>query len=281
MSFGLAALWDRSEGSRRRGDARLLLPGDRGERSVGRIVVGGLLLLVGLGLLAGGIDAISGLGTVVLAALVTAAGVTLVLGPWLVGLARDLGRERTERIRQEERAEMTAHLHDSVLQTLALMQRTDDPRRMVTLARAQERELRRWLYEKGPAVEGERLVAALRSAADRVETDFDLPVEVVAVGDMPLDDRTRAMVAAAGEAMTNAARHSGAGSISVYLEVGDGAVDGWVTDHGKGFDTGGIPPDRRGIAESIVARMRRHGGSAEVSSEPGEGTEVHLRLERG
>ncbi len=202
-----------------------LLPGDRGERSVGRLIVGGLLLLVGLGLLAGGIDAISGLGTVVLAALVTAAGVTLVLGPWLVGLARDLGRERTERIRQEERAEMTAHLHDSVLQTLALMQRTDDPRRMVTLARAQERELRRWLYEKGPAVEGERLVAALRSAADRVETDFDLPVEVVAVGDMPLDDRTRAMVAAAGEAMTNAARHSGAGSISVYLEVGDEAVD--------------------------------------------------------
>ncbi len=134
MAFGLAALWDRSEGSRRRGDARLLLPGGRGERSVGRLVVGGLLLLVGLGLLAGGIDAISGLGTVVLAALVTAAGVTLVLGPWLVGLARDLGRERTERIRQEERAEMTAHLHDSVLQTLALMQRTDDPRRMVTLA---------------------------------------------------------------------------------------------------------------------------------------------------
>ena len=281
MAFGLAALWDRSESSRRRSETRLLLPGDRGERSVGRIIVGGLLLLAGLGLLAGGIDAISGLGTVVLAALVTAAGVTLVLGPWLVGLARDLGRERTERIRQEERAEMTAHLHDSVLQTLALMQRTDDPRRMVTLARAQERELRSWLYEKGPAVEGERLVAALRSAADRVESDFDLPVEVVAVGDMALDDRTRAMVAAAGEAMTNAARHSGAGSVSVYLEMGEEAVDVWVTDQGKGFDPGAIPPDRRGIAESIVARMSRHGGSAEVSSEPGEGTEVHLRLERG
>ncbi len=129
-------------------------------------------------------------------------------------------------------------------------------------------------------MEGEQLVAALRSAADRVETDFDLPIEVVAVGDLPLDDRTRAMVAAAGEAMTNAARHSGAGSISVYLEVGDGAVDAWVTDHGKGFDIGGVPPDRRGIAESIMARMRRHAGSGEVSSEPGEGTEVHLRLER-
>jgi signal transduction histidine kinase len=218
------------------------------------------------------------LGTVVLAALVTAAGVTLVLGPWLVGLARDLGRERTERIRQEERAEMAAHLHDSVLQTLALMQRTDDPRRVVTLARAQERELRRWLYEKGPPVEGERLVAALRSAADRVETDFDVPVEVVAVGDRSLDDPTRAMVAAAGEAMTNAARHSGAGSVSVYLEVGDEVVDLWVTDQGKGFDPDGIPPDRQGIAASIVARMRRHGGTAEVRSEPGEGTEVHLRF---
>ncbi len=281
VAFGLAAMWDRSESSRRRGEARLLLPGDRGERSVGRLIVGGLLLLVGLGLFAGGIDAISGLGTVVLAALVTAAGVTLVLGPWLVGLARDLGRERTERIRQEERAELAAHLHDSVLQTLALMQRTDDPRRVVTLARAQERELRRWLYEKGPEVEGERLVAALRSAADRVETDFDVPVEVVAVGDRSLDDTTRAMVGAAGEAMINAARHSGAGSVSVYLEVGDEAVDLWVTDQGKGFDPGAIPPDRRGIAESIVARMSRHGGTAEVSSVPGEGTEVHLRLERG
>jgi phage shock protein PspC (stress-responsive transcriptional regulator)/two-component sensor histidine kinase len=279
VAFGLAALWDRSEGSRRRGEARLLLPGDRGERSVGRLIVGGLLLLVGLGLFAGGIDAISGLGTVVLAALVTAAGVTLVLGPWLVGLARDLGRERTERIRQEERAEMAAHLHDSVLQTLALMQRTDDPRRVVTLARAQERELRRWLYEKGPAVEGERLVAALRSAADRVEADFDVPVEVVAVGDSSLDDPTRAMLGAAGEAMTNSARHSGAGSVSVYLEVGDEVVDLWVTDQGKGFDPDGVPPDRQGIAASIVARMRRHGGTAEVRSEPGEGTEVHLRLE--
>lgn len=281
VAFGLAAMWDRSESNRRRDEARLLLPGDRGERSVGRLIVGGLLLLVGLGLFAGGIDAISGLGTVVLAALVTAAGVTLVLGPWLVGLARDLGRERTERIRQEERAELAAHLHDSVLQTLALMQRTDDPRRVVTLARAQERELRRWLYEKDPVVEGERLVAALRSAADRVETDFDVPVEVVAVGDRSLDDATRAMVGAAGEAMINAARHSGAESVSVYLEVGDEVVDLWVTDQGKGFDPGAIPPDRRGIAESIVARMSRHGGTAEVSSVPGEGTEVHLRLERG
>ncbi len=161
---------------------------------MGRLIVGGLLPLVGLGLFAGGIDAISGLGTVVLVALVTAAGVTLVLGPWLVGLACDLGRERTERIRQEERAELAAHLHDSVLQTLALMQRTDDPRRVVTLARAQERELRRWLDEKDPVVEGERLVAALRSAADRVETDFDVPVEVVAVSDRSPDDATRAMV---------------------------------------------------------------------------------------
>ena len=101
---------------------------------MGRLIVGGLLLLVGLGLFAGGIDAISGLGTVVLAALVTAAGVTLVLGPWLVGLARDLGRERTERFRQEERAEVAAHLHDSVLQTLALIQRSEDPRKMASLA---------------------------------------------------------------------------------------------------------------------------------------------------
>ena len=211
---------------------------------MGRLIVGGLLLLVGLGLFAGGIDAISGLGTVVLAALVTAAGVTLVLGPWLVGLARDLGRERTERIRQEERAELAAHLHDSVLQTLALMQRTDDPRGGDAGQGAGTG--RRWLYEKDPVVEGERLVAALRSAADRVETDFDVPVEVVAVGDRSLDDATRAMVGAAGEAMTNAARTPGAGSVSVYLEVGDEVVDLWVTDQGRASTPEAIPPTGRG-----------------------------------
>ena len=134
---------------------------------------------------------------------------------------------------------------------------------------------------KDPVVEGERLVAALRSAADRVETDFDVPVEVVAVGDRSLDDATRAMVGAAGEAMSTRRDTPVPDRSRCISRSGTGSTTCGVTDQGKGFDPGAIPSDRRGIAESIVARMSRHGRTAEVSSVPGEGTEVHLRLERG
>jgi signal transduction histidine kinase len=167
-----------------------------------------------------------------------------------------------------------------VLQTLALIQRTDDPRRMATLARGQERELRRWLYERSPHDGSAVLSSALQAVAERVETDHDVPVEVVTVGDAPVDDRVQSLVQAAGEAITNAARHSGARRVSVYAEVSDGAVEVWVADQGDGFELEAVPADRRGISESIVGRMRRHGGSAEVVAEPGEGTEVHLVLPR-
>ena len=241
-----------------------------------RIGSGVVLLLAGLVALGGALSQLRTLGGITLAVLITLAGVVMVFGPWLVGLGRALTSERRERIRQEERAEMATHLHDSVLQTLALMQRTDDPKRIVTLARQQERELRAWLYGAEPGPNGQRFAAALEEAASRVEADFAIPVEVVSVGDTALDDVTRAVVAAAGEAMINAAKHSGASEVSVYAEIENGRVDVWVADQGRGFDLDSVPPDRRGLRDSIRGRMARVGGGAEIDARPGEGTEVHV-----
>lgn len=276
MILGAAFLLDRQELDSRQALLRVFDPTGGKVRS--RTVIGIFLLIIGLALF--GSAAVPDLGSTVLAVIVTGVGVTLVFGPWIWRLAEDLGSERRERIRQEERAEMAAHLHDSVLQTLALIQRADDAKRMVTLARAQERELRKWLYEKAPDGEGERLSDALQAAADRIEADFDIPVEVVTVGDAPLDDRMRALAGAAGEALTNAAKHAGAGRISLFAEATDSLAEVFVTDQGVGFEVDGVNGDRRGIADSIVGRMTRHGGSAEIDSEPGEGTEVHLTMPR-
>jgi signal transduction histidine kinase len=224
--------------------------------------------------------AVPNVGSTVLAVLVSGLGVTLVFGPWMIRLASDLGVERRERIRQEERAEMAAHLHDSVLQTLALIQRSDEPKRMVTLARAQERELRKWLYDRAPESAKERLSDALQVAADRVEADFDIPVEVVTVGDAPLDERLLALARATGEALTNAAKHAKVDRISLFVETTDHQTEVFVTDQGVGFEPATIDGDRRGITDSIVGRIRRHGGEAAVYSQPGEGTEVHLTMPR-
>lgn len=274
MIFGAAFLLDRQGLDSREAILRIIDPTDGRVRS--RTIIGILLLVVGVGMF--GSAAVPTLGVTLAAVVVTGVGVTLVFGPWMIRLASDLGRERRERIRQEERAEMAAHLHDSVLQTLALIQRTDDSKRMVTLARAQERELRKWLYERVPASEGERLSDALQAAADRIEADFDILVEVVTVGDSPLDDRMRALAGAAGEALTNAAKHGGVERISLFAEVTDAMAEVFVTDQGVGFEMSGVNGDRRGIADSIVGRMDRHGGHASIFSEPGEGTEVHLEM---
>jgi signal transduction histidine kinase len=199
-------------------------------------------------------------------------------GPWVRRLIADLSAERSERIRQEERAEVAAHLHDSVLQTLALIQRSDDPQRMAMLARHQEAELRDWLYGNAP-LDGVDLVStALKRAAARVEDDFQIPVDVVTVGDHPVQERTKALVAAATEAMVNAAKHSGADRMSLYFEVEDDRLEVYVTDQGKGFDPDKVPADRKGISQSIRSRMEKVGGEVEIDSEPGEGTEVVLRI---
>lgn len=274
VTLGVAFLLDRRDIDPRSAILALFDPNSGKFR--GRAVVGVLLLVIGVSILSAA--AIPAAETVVFAVVVTGVGMGVLFGPWVWRLVTDLGAERSKRIREEERADMAAHLHDSVLQTLALIQRTDDPRRVATLARVQERELRRWLYDSSPADGQELLSRALRREADRIENTYDVPVEVVTVGDRPVDVRVRAMVAAAGEALTNAARHSGADQISVYSEVTQGSSEVWVSDLGRGFDAGQVAPDRRGIAESVVGRMQNHGGTAVVASVPGEGTEVHLQL---
>jgi phage shock protein PspC (stress-responsive transcriptional regulator)/signal transduction histidine kinase len=242
----------------------------------------GVALVVGAGLLflqAHG--ALNGARDVVLAVVVVAIGFGLVLAPFWLRLVRGLDTERAERIRSQERAEVAAHLHDSVLQTLALVQkRAEDPRAVAALARRQERELRSWLIGAPEARPDERLADALRAVAQEVEDQFGAVVEVITVGDRDLDDAGRALVAAAREALVNAARHAGqAGPVTLYAETIDGRTEVFVRDRGPGFDLATVPGDRRGVRESIVGRMLRHGGRAAVHSAPGGGTEVELVLE--
>jgi signal transduction histidine kinase len=200
----------------------------------------------------------------------------LVVGPWFWQLTS----ERTKRIRMEERADVAARVHDSVLQTLALVQRhADDPRRVSSLARRQERELRRWLYGSG-LPEGDSFVDALTDAAADVEELHGVPLEVASAGDVQLDDTLGQVVLAAREAMANAAKFSQAHEIFVYAESSDDEVVVFVRDSGVGFDRAAVDADRRGIRESIERRMARAGGTASVVTTPGEGTEVELKLRR-
>lgn len=274
LSFGMAALTDPDSPGP---FAALLSPG---VEKVGkaRLVLGVVLLAGGIIMFASVVGRLFDLSVVFLAVILTGLGVFVAFGPWVRRLLTDLSAERGERIRQESRAEVAAHLHDSVLQTLALIQRTDDPQRMAMLARHQETELRDWLYGTAP-LDGIDLVStALKQAAAKVEADFQVPVEVVTVGDRTVDDRARALVAAASEAMVNAAKHAEADRMSLFLEVDEEAVQVYVTDQGRGFDTHAVPSDRKGISESIRARMEKAGGEAMVESAAGEGTEVLLRL---
>jgi signal transduction histidine kinase len=273
---GLAVIW-RQAGDRFRSS----VPDLRSRRAaLARIGVGVFLVVTGVGAFLAASDAFSAVRQGVMATAAIVGGLALITGPFWVRMGRDLATERRERIRSEERAEMAAHLHDSVLQTLALIQRNaDDPRAVVTMARRQERELRGWLFENEldqPAAE--TLAAALARAGAEVEGLHGVSVDVVAVGDLALDDRLRALVAAAREAMVNAAKWSGDQTISVYAEVREGEASVFVRDWGAGFDLEAVAPDRHGVRESIVDRMARHGGKAAVRTSPGEGTEVELRI---
>lgn len=286
-AFGSALIWSRGNADVRARWGRWArripgrdLPVGAGA-TLGRLTGGGLLIAAGMGLFLAANDALPALRSLVFAVAVTLAGGVLILGPGVLRLARNLSQERRERIRSQERAEMAAHLHDSVLQTLALLQRSRSLQEVTRLARRQERELRSWLYGRTQVLEHDHLSTAVDDVAARVESLHDVAVEVVVVGDRPLDDELRALVAALGEATTNAARHSGAAEVFVYVEVEPGEVNAYVRDQGKGFDLDGIEEDRGGIAHSIVGRMRRIGGEATVSSRIGAGTEVHLRVGRG
>jgi signal transduction histidine kinase len=259
-----------------------LATGSKRSRLVLRVPVAVLLLVIGLVILVSGHAKQAALRPLGGAALIVAA-IVVVLGPWWLRIARDLVVERQARARAEERADMAARVHDSVLQTLALIQRrADDPQRVIQLARAQERELRSWLFDgRAPGDQAAlTLAAGVRLIQQEVEAQHGVAVEAVTVGDCELDDNLRALLGAAREATVNAVKWSGADVVSVFAEVEPAEVSLFVRDRGQGFDPSAVPADRKGLAESIHARMVRRGGSATVRSVRGEGTEVSLRMPR-
>jgi len=249
-----------------------------------RLLLAGLLLAVGLTTLLTAHESsvlLRPLGGVLL----VIAAIVVVLGPWWLRIARDLVVERQARIRAEERADMAARVHDSVLQTLALIQRrAEDPQQVVQLARAQERELRSWLFDgRAPGSMDEAgltLAAGVRLIQREVEAKHGVAVEAVTVGDCDLDDDLAALLAAAREATVNAVKWSGASVVSIFAEVEPTEVSLFVRDRGRGFDPQAVPGDRKGLAESVHARMTRRGGSATVRTARGEGTEVSLTMPR-
>ncbi|MDR7087691.1 signal transduction histidine kinase [Aeromicrobium panaciterrae] len=205
-------------------------------------------------------------------------GLALILGPWITKLLGDLTEERRALVRSQERADVAAHLHDSVLQTLALLQKNaGDQAAVATLARRQERELRAWLYGTDEQA-GDSLVAALRASAADVEDAHQVPVEVIAVGDAALDPDVSAVAKAAREAMINAAKHAKVDRIDVYAEANKETVQVFVRDRGVGFNVDKIAEDRMGVRGSIVDRVERHGGTVTIRSKRGQGTEVAMTV---
>ncbi|MHA7281369.1 ATP-binding protein [Arthrobacter sp. TMS2-4] len=276
VATGAALAWSQLDDVRR---ARVM------NRAGAERAGGALRLFAGIVLvIAGVLVALSSSGSwtltmaTLVAVLAVLAGVGLVLAPWGLKFWRDLESEQAARVRETERAEIAAHLHDSVLQTLALIQnRADSETDVLRLARAQERELRQWLFAD-PGRDPVSLAERLRSVAGEIEDLYGHAVTVVAVGDASLGPAEDALAQAAREAMLNAAKHAGV-AVSVYLEAGPETVEVFVRDRGPGFDPTAVPADRLGIRESIHSRMQRHGGTAELRSDA-DGTEVRLRLPR-
>jgi signal transduction histidine kinase len=261
-----------------------LAEGNGQTRTAARVSIAALLLAVGLLILLSG-HARRALLLPLGGLLLVIAAIVIVLGPWWLRIARDLVVERQARVRAEERADMAARVHDSVLQTLALIQRrAAEPQQVVQLARAQERELRSWLFDgRAPGSmdgRGLTLAAGVRLIQQEVEAQHGIAVEAVTVGDCAVDDDLSALLAAAREATVNAVKWSGAEVVSLFAEVEADEVSVFVRDRGRGFDPAAVPDDRKGLTESVHARMARHGGSAAVRSVRGEGTEVALTMPR-
>ncbi|GAA3109247.1 PspC domain-containing protein [Streptomyces rectiviolaceus] len=285
VAAGVALVWRQADNARR---ARWMAVGRR-RRTLTIARAGAGVLLVGAGV--SGIVVLQGstshLSSVLQAALAVLVGVALLAGPYLVRMMQDLSEERLMRIRAQERAEVAAHVHDSVLHTLTLIQRNaENASEVRRLARAQERDLRQWLYKPGgtgkdEADEPDTLAEAVRRDAAEVEDKHGVPIEVVIVGDCPLDDRVTAQTQAAREAMVNAAKYGGeGGAVQVFAEVEGETVFVSVRDRGPGFDLDSVPDDRMGVRESIIGRMQRNGGTARLRAVPGGGTEVELEMER-
>ncbi|MBL1075075.1 PspC domain-containing protein [Nocardia sp. 2] len=255
-----------------------------------RIVGGVTLIVVGLGVVVLARIDLSSLGSALLAVAVSLIGAGLLTVPLWLRMVRALNSERAARIRNEEREEIASHLHDSVLQTLALIQRqAEDPQEVVRLARSQERELRKWLFDDtGPAHSS--LAAALRTISGEVEDQQGVKVTPVTVGDVTMDvddsghglpkEHFTALLGATREALVNAAKHAGVPAIDLFAEVEPHQVSIFVRDRGKGFDPDAVGSDRQGLAKSIHARIERRGGTVEIKSAPERGTEVRIYLPR-
>lgn len=281
-AMGLALIWRQADGDERSLSGLASRFDLRSRRlALLRMAAGVVLVASGVGVFLATQNAFEAVRQGILATAGIVVGLILVFGPWWWRLGKDLAEERRGRIRSDERAELGAHLHDSVLQTLALIQRNaGDQKAVISLARRQERELRGWLHGEPARPPGESLSAAIEHVSTEVEELHGVTVDEVTVGDCPVDDRLAALVAAAREAIVNAARWSGAPSVSVYAEAEDDRVSVFVRDRGKGFDPESVGDGHHGIAESIKGRMHRHGGTATIVSVPGEGTEVELVMKR-
>jgi signal transduction histidine kinase len=249
---------------------RIQLDERRARIGAASLIVIGIVIFVG--------NNTRGTASTLLAPGAVAVALLLVLAPWAWRLAREREAERAARIRTEERADFAARVHDSVLQTLTLIQK--EPADARRLARRQERELRAWLYPDREAAAEGTLAGAVESTAADIEELHGVRVDVVRTGDAPLDERAQALVLAAREAMANAARHSGVDEVSVFLDAGEEGISLYVRDRGTGFDPTEVAADRRGLAESIRGRMERVGGVARIVSAPGEGTDVELELQQ-
>jgi signal transduction histidine kinase len=286
---GVAVLWRQADEAQRerwldssgRINVVRAVVGVGGLASYLRLLLGGFLLVGAIVLFSLGSGDWAAARNVGLAAVLCFIGLGFIVGPWLFRLSSDLSEERAERIRSQERADVAAHLHDSVLQTLALIQKSaQDPATVARLARAQERDLRSWLFDSTGG-DPTTFAAALRRIAGEVDDAYGVPVEVVCVGDPSVSEQLRPIVLATREAVVNAARHSGAGKVDVYAEATPAHVEVFVRDRGTGFDPDGVAGDRHGLRDSILDRMQRHGGTAQIRSRPGEGTEIRLNLPLG
>lgn len=272
IGVGLVLAWSRLGSVERR---QWISTADRRETRI-RTVIGIILALTGLILLLSQGGGLSRLRDVAVAVLVVLLGAGILGAPFIARFVDTFRKEQTERIRATEKADIAAHLHDSVLQTLALIQRrADDPKAVQLLARAQERELRSWLYAEQASTD-RTLAKAVTDAAGEIETLHGIPIDLVVTGDRPLGEAEEALLRALREALANAVRH-GAPPVSVYLEVGPAAAEAFVRDHGPGFDPATVSEDRLGVRESIIGRMARHGGEAQVRRLD-DGTEVRLRM---
>ena len=282
LALGLAVLWRQADDTQRVHGAAEEGTGfwSRSASHLTRAALGAAVALGGILVLASGRTSWAETGRTLLAALALLVGAALIGLPFFLRILRDLAHERTERARSQERAEVAAMMHDSVLHTLTLIQRYhEDPAQVARLARAQERELREWLYGARKSA-AESFAEAIRAAAAEVEDRHGARLDVVSVGDAPLDPQLEACVAAAREAMVNAAKYAADSAISVYAELAEDRVEVFVKDRGPGFDLDQVARDRMGVRGSIIGRMERHGGRAEIRTAPGEGTEVRLTAKR-